>query len=137
MFERPYSRFAIGSHLWRSFITASYVVGVLLWTANDTGPRTMDLALCVYGRCPTVPVTDAIRPTLAVVVALAFAAVLVAWGVPIVVEDRKAGSKGDSQSSESAADSPLVSNRPFDLDSFADLVTPILAASPRASAASP
>jgi len=95
MSDSPHDRIAIGARLWRSFITAAYVIGVLVWTANDAQLPTMRLTTCLYGRCPAVPVARTqMHPTVANVILLGVAAALVAWALPILFGDLDQQAKG-------------------------------------------
>ena len=79
--------------LWRSFVSTAYLFVVVAWMAADARPAPMPLTTCFYGRCPTVvaAVHGGFHPTGANVALLGVAALLVAWAVPILVEDRNEG----------------------------------------------
>lgn len=79
----------LGARLWRSFVTAACGFGMLVWRALDTRLPTVHLSTCYYGRCPTASLVSHVQahPTLANAVLLGLAAALLAWTVPLIVDD--------------------------------------------------
>ena len=83
------------AHLWRTLITAAYIVGVLVWCASDAPPRAVPLSVCVYGRCPSPTAPRAgVHPTTSNIGALGVAAVLAGWAVPVLLQDGEEKAKG-------------------------------------------
>ena len=82
------NRAQIYARLWRSFVTAVYLLGIVAWTAGEARPRAMSMTICLYGRCPAVAVAHArAQPTIAGLALFGCAAVLVAWVVPLVFQE--------------------------------------------------